>query len=359
MATYDILQQCNKDNPYFYIEAVFGDDIEYKELGILNVLSQQDIDNVSQIMETEVGCGTYDKYDIERDLLYAGGYMLVARLHNWLNGHKPGEVVGAAIVYNDRTNIAQERNYFIDKDLNEAYIAMIGVRKDVRDRNDPNCIRGIGSAMLHCVHKIAEREGCKYVTLSSIDDPNTLKFYNGKGMLKSCGQFMHFTKVISPHAETVARVVYDIMEYMKSHRIRRYKQFVARYKCTYGNEINALVGNHASKDEQLVAKMMLDNSASSVQHATIFNAKRLLSEMYSASLFRPDFNEYLEYMYINTMDKDGYYNKTRPTRDTNTYLKKLGRTSVIQQMSEKQQQKMMYIFNTVGLMQADKLTQIK
>ncbi len=351
--TKDILQQYNQNNRDFYIEAIFAEDISNKEKGVLAVLTQEDMINITDVLASEIG-GWYSKEEMESDILGTDGYVLVARLRHPLNGHKPDEIIGVAVVYNGCTNVAQQRNYFFAKQLTEAYLAQIAVRKDVRDKDDPNCIRGMGTALFDCVRQIAKMQGHQYVTLESVEDTDTLKFYSNKGMLKSNGFLMRFTKVLSPNVETVARVTFNIMEYMQQHRIHNYKQFVNRYKWAHGNDISDLIGNIASKDKEIVAKMMLDISPNSMQTSTIFNVKRVVNEIFSAYA-KPDLTDYLEYMYHCGIDKNDDNDNSRSINENNIYLRRIKHESVVQQMPQKQQQNMLYIFNTVKLMEEDKI----
>ncbi len=357
MDEYDILRQCNKDNPDFYIEAVFGEDVLGKPEGVLAVLTEQDVNNISHVITSEIGSCSYGQKDIECEILRAGGYLLVARLRSWLNGHDRDEIVGVAIVYEGNTHIAQLSDRFFAKQLTESYLAQIAVSKDVRDKDNPKCIRGIGTALFDCVRQIAKIHGNKYVTLSSLSNPDTLKFYMHKGMLKSQGTMTHFTKVTSPGIEALASVTFHIMEYMKEHRIRSYKNFVYMYKLIHGDDLSDLIGKSTSENEQIVAKMMLANSDNSMQYATLFNAKLVINEMFGACA-KPDLRDYLEFIYTSSMDENGTYSRKYKINKDNIYLKKVRRQPVMQQMTQKQQQKMLYLFNTVSLIKADKLDKI-
>ncbi len=351
----DILRQCNKDNPNFYIEAVVADDILNSEQGILGVLTQKDLDDISDIVQNEIDCGPYTKEQLEEDITKIGAYLLVVRLRNDLNGHKAGEIVGTAIVYNDCTHVAQERNYFINKKLTEAHLGLIAVNKDVRDRNNPNCIRGIGSTLMHCVNKMAQMERYKYLTLLSVNTEEAYSFYQHKGMLKAERFFTrHYTKVLSPHAEASARVIVDIMDYMKRHRLRKYSHFVGMYSAIHGQNMSALIGKHADKEQEKFAKMLMDTNPNSMQYSTVANVRRVLNEMYDGTSNNPELREYLEFMHMNTKDKKGCYYDSHRGNDRNTYFQKHGRTSVVGQMSENQQNYMMYLINTAKLIKEDK-----
>ncbi len=356
----DILAQYNNNNRDFYIEAIFAEDVRGKDKGIRAVLESDDIRSISNLVVDEIGYGSYTVSAMEYDLIREGGFMLVARLNRKLNSHEPHEIIGFAMVQGDGyMDIAQSQNYFYTKELREAYLAEIAVNSDIRynaSNGTKPSIRGIGTALFDCVRQICEMRGYKYVTLQSVHTPSTIKFYQSQGMLKSNYEVLYLSKVVSPNIETVARVVCDIVEYMDDNNWCSYKQFVKKYKGEHGEDMRPLVGEKAPAEQIKVAQMLLNTDTKCLQGTTIYNVKRAMNEMCKQSIVRPSIFDYVEYMYLNTLDQDGYYNKINRSNSDNRYMQKFGRTSVIRKMPQKEQQKLIYIFNSANLMQADKIS---
>ncbi len=357
----DILQQYNKDNPDFYLQAILESDLRVMYGGVQAVLSDEDIQRITDLALNELGFLEYNKRAINYDLLNTKGYMLVARLRKEIKGHKPDEIVGFAMVRGDgESGIAQENNYFYTSDLKEAYIMEIAVSKKVRynaNKDRGSSIRGIGTAMFDCVRQICQVKGCKYITLQSLTTPSTVKFYRDRGMLKSNRQRLHFIKVVSPEAETIARVVYDIVSYMQDNNWNSYKQFVQKYIANHGDDPRALVGKDATDDQLKVIKMLLNTRHNSLEGETIFNVKRALNEMCNQTVGKPDMHEYIEYIYQNTTEPRDILERHKAI--TNRYMQAFGRKSVIQQMQKNEQQKLMYVLNSACLMQVDKISSMQ